>query len=99
MLQFINPTPDLQLQKISSYPGLTLSKGNAPSNSLARRYGQKHLTISSLDLTLISNISTKITDSLACWCNVTNGICLTHLMLSIHSVFYHVIFSLCSAKY
>jgi len=39
-------------------------EGNAPSNSLDPRYGQKYLTISSFDLTLISNICTKITYSL-----------------------------------
>jgi len=62
--QFINTPPELQLQKLSSYPGYTLPKGNAPSNSLDPRYGQKYLTIPIFDLTLISNVCTKIAYSL-----------------------------------
>jgi len=62
--QFINTPPDLHVQKISSYPGYTLHKGNAPLKSLDQRYGQKYLTISCFDLTLISNTCSKITYSL-----------------------------------
>ena len=62
--QFINTPPDLHVQTISSYPGWRFPKGNAPSNSLDPRYGQKYRTISSFDLTLISNICSKISYSL-----------------------------------
>ena len=45
----------MQLENISSYLEQILLKGNALSNSLDPRYGQKHLTISSFDLSLKSN--------------------------------------------
>ena len=53
------------LMKTINFHHETLPKGNAPSNSLDPRYGQKYLmTISSFGLTLISNICSKITYSL-----------------------------------
>jgi len=45
-------------------PMVNSPKGNALSNLLDPRYGQKYLIISTFDLTLISKICTKITYAL-----------------------------------
>ena len=74
-----NYPPDLQLQKFFSYP----CNGNASSNSLDPRYGQKHLAISSFNLPLTSNSCTKTTKSLSSivlsnkW-NSFNSSCVVH---------------------
>ena len=79
-------------------PGVTSSKGNAPSNSLDPRYGQKYLTTSSFYLTLISNICTKITYSLGLLVQI-NKTSLFKLILYCPFFVICRIFSLCLARY